>query len=123
MTDLSGIEGARRYELHVLCDELGIHHKSSNNQNTRQLHLYKPDPWFWEFSPKNPYSSERNDSKKSQKAQHRRNKLSRKYCYECGATGLEVELFESPYMSELYCEDCLETTSDGAGGLLCDHKF
>lgn len=116
---LSDLPNHRRANIHALCDKLGIHHQSLTIHNQRQLHLYKPDSWLWEFSTKNPYTDPVEESKRNR----RRQRLARKYCSECGVTGLEAELFVSPYRYELYCEDCLETTSDGDGGLLCDHKF
>ena len=42
---------------------------------------------------------------------------------DCEKNGWETELFCSVYIRGLYCNDCLETTSDEGGGKLCDHKF
>ena len=49
--------------------------------------------------------------------------MSSKYCCICHENGYETELLHSVYITGLYCNDCLETESDGDGGLLCDHKF
>lgn len=122
---LYGLKGPRRYELHVLCDKLGLHHKSTGDGGSRLLHLYKPEPWLWEFSAKNPYSEapEAYQKRYQQKQTRHRQRLARKECCECGANGLEAELFQSPYLDGYYCEDCLDTVSDGNGGVLGAHKF
>jgi len=52
-------------------------------------------------------------------------RMQRKYCNGCNVNGWDTQLFCSVYMNELYCNDCLETLSDGdeMGGKLGDHKF
>jgi len=51
------------------------------------------------------------------------NKMHNLYCCECGTYDSDNELYQSIYIRGIYCNDCLETTSDGVGGLLSDHKF
>lgn len=113
---LKGLTGEERKHIHSLCDKIGLHHVSkSENTYDRFLYIYKPKVWLWEFTEKNPYS-------KSEE-HYGKGKLSRKYCCICEKNGLETDLYCSVYIRGLYCEDCLETTSDDDGGKLCDHKF
>lgn len=111
------MDGRRRFNLHTQCDQLGIHHTSTGGFGVRELHLYKPPVWLWEFSAPNPYSeaTEVYQQRHQEKQEQIRNRIARKRCTECGANGIEAELFESPYLNGYYCE------SDG--GVLGDHKF
>jgi hypothetical protein len=54
-----------RRNYHILCDKLGLHHRSINpkdKKNTknyrkrRDIYITKPEKWLWEFT-KNPYSN------------------------------------------------------------------
>jgi hypothetical protein len=70
-----------------------------------------------EFTKKNPYS------KNVEIESYKEKRLRNSYCDICERNGLEIELFYSVYIDGVYCNDCLETTSDGDGGRLDDHKF
>ncbi len=104
-----GLESWDRSDLHLLCDKVGLHHVSKGTTE-RNLYVYKPDDWSWEYTSKNPYPSLYRPRKKH-------------YCSECGITSDETDIMVSVYIRGFYCEDCLENTSDGAGGLMSDHKF
>lgn len=104
---LRGLDGDKRKSTHLLCDEIGLHHVSENYRGGRDLCIIMPKNWSWEFSQKNPYIPWK----------------ARKYCSECGMNGIETQLFCSPYISELFCEDCIDSLSDGDGGELSGHKF
>jgi hypothetical protein len=128
---IKGLDGEDRKNIHLLCDKIGLHHQSISHpkkKHKRSLHIYLPTMWLWEYTERNPYSKskefyEQREQERQKKEKEHEEKLSRKYCYECGRTGLETDLFCSVYIRELYCNDCLETTSDGDGGMLGDHKF
>ena len=122
---LTKMSDKRRHALHTLCDKLGIHHNSVTVRGTRELHLYKPTPWLWEFSAPNPYSKPPTyqDQRKADRETQRDKRLARKHCSECGVNGLEAELFSSVYIGGIYCESCLDEMSDGEGGVFSDHKF
>lgn len=104
---LRGLDGDERKDVHLLCDIMGLHHVSENYRGKRELCIIMPKGWSWEFSPKNPYIPWK----------------ARKYCSECGVNGLEAQLMCSPYILDIFCEDCIEDLSDGEGGELSDHKF
>lgn len=118
-----------RKQLHTLCDKLGLHHKANPQKNKiKDFWIYKPPIWLWEYTEKNPYSSnEESNAKQKHKKMIQRKKheeyMSRKHCNECDANGGDTQLFCSVYIRGLYCEDCLETLSDGNGGTLSCHKF
>ena len=128
---IKGLTSEERKDIHLLCDKFGLHHESkfhTKKRNKKFLYVYKPSTWLWEYTEKNPYSKGeeyyRNRELERQEQQNKkREKLSRKYCCICDKTGLEVDLFCSVYIRGLYCDECLETMSDGDGGLLCHHKF
>jgi hypothetical protein len=128
---LKGLDGEERKNIHILCDKIGLHHESKTHpkkKNKRFLYIYKPKIWLWEYTEKNPYSKseeyyEKRELERLVKKQKLEEKLSRRYCCICDITGLETQLFCSVYIRGLYCGDCLETMSDGDGGLLGDHKF
>jgi len=132
---IKGTDSDKRREIHKLCDNLGLHHVSKWSQtkkSKRHLYVYIPDVWSWEFSERNPYSEsddyyKQKDIERNEKREEAQKKLNerkgRKYCCFCSSTGLEAELYVSPYIRGIYCEDCLETVSDGDGGTLNDHKF
>ena len=63
------------------------------------------------------------EQKQMQQQQKYKEKMKRKYCNGCNITGLDTQLYCSVYVRELYCDNCLETLSDGDGGKLGDHKF
>ena len=52
---LKGLTNNERKKIHKLCDKIGLHHKSIKKRK-KQLYIYKPEVWLWEFSEKNPYS-------------------------------------------------------------------
>ncbi len=128
---IKGMCGYERKEMHQLCDKIGLHHESKVNPkktHKKHLYIYKPTEWLWEFTERNPYSESPEvyeqreiESKKRQEAYEER--MCRKYCCICNANGMETELFCSPYYRQLYCTDCIETTSDGGGGVMSDHKY
>ena len=128
---LKGLNGEERKHIHLLCDKIGLHHESKSHPKkkyNRFLYIYKPKVWLWEYTEKNPYSEseeyyKKKEMEKQLKKQQLEEELSRTYCCICEKNGLETELFCSIYISGLYCNDCLETTSDGDGGNLSDHKF
>ena len=128
---LKGLDGEERKHIHLLCDKIGLHHESKSHPKkkyNRFLYIYKPKLWLWEYTEKNPYSKseeyyEKREMEKQIKKQQLKEKLSRKYCCMCEKNGWETELFCSVYIRGLYCNDCLETTSDEGGGKLCHHKF
>ena len=54
---LFGLNIDERKRLHKLCDNIGIHHQSKKNKkNKKQLYVYLPILWKFEFTEKNPYS-------------------------------------------------------------------
>ena len=128
---LKGLDSYDRRHVHLLCDKIGMHHQSKSNlkkKNKKFLYIYKPDIWLWEYTAKNPYSEsdayyEKRELEYNIKQDQINEKLTRKNCNICDKNGLETELFQSVYISGLYCDDCLENTTDDEGGKLCDHKF
>jgi len=125
---LKGLDGGLRKEVHLLCDKMGLHHNSVDKNKKRHLWVYKPKVWLWEFTEKNPYSKsdeyyadrEQIHVYKQQKSMER---LKRKYCDGCNATGWDTQLYCSVYIRDLYCDDCLETMTDDYGDPLNCHKF
>lgn len=128
---IKGLTGEERKNIHLLCDKIGLHHESkfhAKKRNKKNLYVYKPNIWLWEYTEKNPYSKgeeyyRNREIEREYKMNKKRERLSRKYCCICDKTGLETDLFCSVYIRGLYCNECLETMSDGDGGLLCHHKF
>ena len=122
-----GINGEERKDVHALCDKIGLHHKSKPNpkrQSRKFLYIYKPKKWLWEYTEKNPYSESKEyyaqrEIEKQIRLEKIKEKLSNKYCGICRKNGLETELFNSVYMSGLYCNDCIENSDDDLNG----HKF
>lgn len=109
---LKRLDGSLRLYVHLLCDKIGLHHQSKSNshhsrKNNRDLYIYKPTIWLWEYTKENPYSKP----------------SSRHYCIVCGKNGSETELFRCASIYGTYCSDCIDTTSDGEGHDLCDFKF
>jgi hypothetical protein len=99
-----------RKKLHMLCDRIGLHHESkisSINECEKIFYAYKPDVWLWEYTEENPYTDENHNVT----------------CYNCGRKRWMVELFVSPHIDGIYCEDCLDIVSDGGGDYLSAHKF
>ena len=127
---LKGLGNDDRKHVHLLCDKIGLHHKSVQNKKNKHLWIYKPVVWLWEYTEKNPYSKsdeyyKLREQKKIQQQQKFKDKMKRKYCNGCNVTGWDTQLYCSVYVRELYCDNCLETLSDddGGGGKLGDHKF
>ena len=128
---LKGLTGNERKHIHSLCDKIGLHHENKSHPKkkyTKFLYIYKPKIWLWEYTEKNPYSKskefyERRELEKQKNHQRIKEKLSKRNCYICNSNGWETELFCSVYIKGLYCNDCLEITSDDNGGKLCDHNF
>ena len=126
---IKGLDSYHRRIIHLLCDKIGLHHDSKcRPKNKKWLFIYRPINWSCEYTEKNPYSESDEYYKQraiewKDKVQQRGHKSKKKYCRECDRDGLEVELFHSIYMAGLYCEECLEITSDGEGCNLNDHKF
>lgn len=127
---LKGLSNDDRKQVHLLCDKIGLHHKSIQNKKNKHLWIYKPVVWLWEYTEKNPYSKsdeyyKLREQKQIQQQQTFKEKMKRKYCNGCNVTGWDTQLYCSVYVRELYCDNCLETLSDGdgCGGKLGDHKF
>lgn len=132
---LKGLNGDERKHIHLLCDKIGLHHESKphpKKKYKKSLYIYKPKLWLWEYTEKNPYSKSEEyyktreierQIKQQIKQQQLKEKLSKKYCCVCHENGWETELYCSVYFRGLYCNDCIETTSDGGGGTLSEHKF
>ena len=127
---LKGLDYHDRKHVHLLCDKIGLHHKSVQKKKNKHLWIYKPVVWLWEYTGKNPYSEsdekkKLREQKQIQQRQLFKMKMQRKYCDGCMVTGWDTQLYCSVYVRELYCDDCLETLSDGGGGggKLGDHKF
>ena len=127
---LKGLDNDDRKHVHLLCDKIGLHHKSVQHKKKKHLWIYKPAVWLWEYTEKNPYSKsdeyyKLREQKQIQQQQKFEEKMKRKYCNGCNVTGWDTQLYCSVYVRELYCDNCLETLSDGdgGGGKLGDHKF
>lgn len=114
---LKNLDNIQRKKMHLLCDKIGLLHESKNDptNDERLFYVYKPTMWQWEFTEQLPFS----------KSDNRRKKMAKYYCGECGITGDEADLFCSVYIRGYYCEDCLDTVSDGngTGDVLSCHKF
>ena len=125
---LKCLDNNERKQVHKLCDKIGLHHKSIKKKNKKHLYIYKPSIWLWEYTEKNPYSKSDEYYKLLEETKMIQNqkyklKMEKKYCNCCDRNGLEVQLYCSVYIKGLYCDDCLDTLSDGYGGKLNDHKF
>ena len=125
---LKCLDNNERKQVHKLCDKIGLHHKSIKKSNNKHLYIYKPSIWLWEYTEKNPYSESDEYYKLLEETKMIQNqkyklKMEKKYCNCCDRNGLEVQLYCSVYIKGLYCDDCLDTLSDGYGGQLNDHKF
>jgi len=126
-----GLGGDERREIHQLCDKIGLHHESkihSKKKHKKNLYIYKPHVWLWEFTEKNPYSKsetyyKQRELERLERQKIEEEKMKRRYCSICEKNGLETDLFHSVYIRGIYCNDCLEFESDGTGGTLSDHKF
>ena len=128
---IKGLDSYHRKQVHSLCDSIGLHHQSvleKNNKYKKHLWIYKPKVWRWEYTERNPYSEseecyKQREQLQIQKRENYKEKMKQKYCNGCYSNGWEKQLYCSPHIYPLYCEDCLETLSDGDGGILGDHKF
>jgi hypothetical protein len=130
---------SKRKMLYSICTNMGLHYKITTNPKNKKsmfLYIYKPKIWLWEYTVPNPYivaveshviRSPKYYEQRREQAQEKKEKkkqwLHNKYCSNCDATGDEVQLYNSVYISGLHCEDCLEYESDGEGGVMGDHKF
>ena len=68
---LKKVKGERRKKIHEICNIIGLHHESkkTNDIYGKNLYIYKPKEWLWEFTEKNPYSkSEEYYEKKNKEA-------------------------------------------------------
>jgi hypothetical protein len=115
-----GLKGELRLYIHELCDKIGLYHESKTTARTtmgvnRDLYIYKPTSWLWEYTEKNPYLSSSN--------RNRSRSRSRNSCDLCGKYESETELFRCVAISGTYCDECIDTISDGDGHDLCDFKF
>lgn len=129
---IKGMDGDKRKIIHKLCDKLGLHHNSVPKNKKKHLYIYIPDNWSFEYTERNPYSKDdeyyqnlellRAEQRKEREEKEAR-WLRNKECYECGTSGLHSQLFESVYIRNIYCEDCLDIVSDGGGYPLNCHKF
>jgi hypothetical protein len=128
---IKGLSSDERKNIHSLCDKIGLHHESKTqekNKYNRFLYIYKPTIWLWEYTEKNPYSKskefyERRELEKQKHQQWANNILNNTKCYVCSRNGLETDLFYSVYVNGIYCDDCLQITTDEEGRLLNGHKF
>ena len=129
-----GLTHDERKHIHLLCDKIGLHHESKNHpkKHKKILYVYKPKIWVWEYTEKNPYSKSKEyyeqrekeyKQREEEKQQRLKERLSKKYCYSCNKNGYETNLFQCRIIRGLYCDDCIETLSDGYGGELRDHDF
>lgn len=78
---------------------------------------------MWEYTERNPYSEsdevyKQREIESNIRYEKQIEKLRNLYCCECYTNGYDTDLYHSVYIRGLYCNDCLETTSDGDGGLL-----
>jgi hypothetical protein len=120
------LDGNDRKKLHLLCDKIGLHHNSETikGKHLKNVCIYKPAVWLWEYTEKNPYSKDLEYYKKKElEKQIKEEKRRKKYCCICERNGLEMELFCSVYIRGLYCYECLEMMSDEEGNPLNCHKF
>ena len=54
---IKGMNGEERKMIHKLCDKIGLHHNSVNkNKRKKDLYIYLPEKWSFEYTEKNPYS-------------------------------------------------------------------
>ncbi len=116
---IKGMDGSDRKSIHILCDKIGLHHNSVTvHYNVKNLYIYLPDNWCFEYTTKNPYSDNYNYYEGK-----RHNRLSNLICDNCGCNGHESTIYNSVYIKNRYCENCLDIVSDGGGGTLSNHKF
>lgn len=134
---LKDLDNRKRYQYHMLCDKIGLHHKSKTCDSCRHLYIIKPDIWLWEFTKPNPYSktpdfyekrrnkiaAEKSTYVKKNRAEQKSEEQMRTNCCRCRLNGLEVELFCSVYFGGIYCEKCLDRVDDGHGEMLSCHKY
>jgi hypothetical protein len=130
---INKLDGDKRKFLHLLCDKIGLHHDSKTikikkGKHCKQFYIYKPEVWLWEYTEKNPYSKDieyynKKELERQQQKLIKEENLRRKYCCICEKNGLETDLFCSVYIRGLFCDECLETMSDGDGNPLNCHKF
>ena len=126
---LKGLDNADRKQVHRLCDNIGLHHESKQiKKGGKHLWIYKPKVWLWEYTEKNPYSEsdevyQLRDQIQIQIEENRKKRMKLVYCDGCDCDGWDKQLYCSWIVRELYCDDCLETLSDGYGNKLGDHKF
>jgi hypothetical protein len=127
---IGGLSPDYRKDIHILCDNLGLHNESKKvNINGKKkkgknktIFIYKPPIWLWEYTEKDKNIESRNKSRleKFERKQKRKEKIT---CDGCGKNGAETELFVSVYIEGTYCNLCLESLSDGDGCELGSHKF
>lgn len=116
-----------RKSIHILCDQIGLHHKSVDSPVItihRDLHIYRPSTWLWEYTVRNPYSKSEEELERNRERNQQREdeKLRRITCDECGKNALDCEMYSFFYFHAFCCADCLETAVDDAGYPLSDHK-
>ena len=130
---IKGMNGEERKMIHKLCDKIGLHHNSVNkNKKKKHLYIYLPEKWSFEYTEKNPYSRDDEyyhnleilrEKQREKNKEWEREMLQNEECSNCGTNGLESQLYMSVYITNIYCEDCLEIVSDGYGYPLNSHKF
>ena len=125
---LKGLDGEERKHIHHLCDKIGLHHDTKKQSKKKFLYIYKPEEWLWEYTIRNPYSKDdeyyaKRELESQKRKQQLKDKLSETYCCICDKNALQTDLYCSVYIDGLYCNDCLDNTSDECGGYLSDHKF
>jgi hypothetical protein len=89
---LKGLSNYDRKQVHLLCDKIGLHHKSVQKKKNKHLWIYKPVVWLWEFTEKNPFSKsdeyyKLQEQKQIQKQEKYKSKMLQKYCNGCNETG------------------------------------
>ena len=142
---LKKVKGEKRKKIHELCNIIGLHHESKNVDNEKyekDLYIYKPAEWLWEFTARNPYSKSEefykkknndailrkekreidNQIKKIEEQKKREEDMENEMCDICGITGKDAELYICLYGGDICCALCLESTLDKNGHPLSCHK-
>ena len=130
---IKGMNGEERKMIHKLCDKIGLHHNSVNkNKRRKDLYIYLPEKWSFEYTEKNPYSRDDEyyinleifrEKQREENKEIERKWLKDQECSNCGVNGLDNQLYLNVFITDIYCEDCLEIVSDGYGYPLNSHKF
>ena len=107
---LENYTSKERATMHVLCDKIGLYHKSTGKKKTsRRLRITKPPVWLWDFTEPNPFVKRFQKDKPRMKTEAELlEKLAKFVCDFCDTTGKNANLFVSPYFGNtVVCEHCL----------------